>query len=401
MYGRDENRTTQIPALHFLSLDSMALTFLAPSSSLNGLNGRSHWGYGGSVPEHVSSEQCYKSRKKSNVRLNDQLVPKPTDVNVVEKRIPNVKEHPFSSHISRFAMFPSFCSPDDMERGVRAALRPFPNRHVSNRTPNVTLLSKTIGGPYRHEVSGTPLNTRRKAVMWTGEFDGNPSQEEKRGFYPAPTKTILPNPKLRDWDVTLSERTSNMLKNLERTLWVTSYQMHYTGSGPANPLKTDDFNERIRDLSGKNSHSAPLREQSYPVFVPSRPKEERKQWSNVQFDEAPSQQSESQTLKVGPSDQTSSRSHRPLVFIEQEGQMEDGELLHSAPNSSILPRPPILPGIHPAAPGLLELQQSFSKSDAHKNFHGSVRQAAVNLRDNVVSGKKHNFFGINCNYIHG
>lgn len=108
------------------------------------------------------------------------------------------------------------------------------------------------GGPYRREILGTPLNSRRKAVTWTGEFDvsssyihkifsitetklllnhqqGKPSQEEKTGFYPAPTKMILPNPKLRDWNVTLSERTSNMLKNLERSLWVTSYQMHYTG----------------------------------------------------------------------------------------------------------------------------------------------------------------------------
>lgn len=143
------------------------------------------------------------------------------------------------------------------------------------------------------------------------------------------------------------------------------------------------------------------RERSYPVFVPSRPKEGRKQWSNVQFDEAASQQSESQTLTVGPKDQTRSGSHKQVVFIEKEGSTEDRERLHSTPNSSILPRPPILPGIHPAAPGLLELQQSFSKSDAHKNFHSSVGQAAVNLRDNVVSGKKHNFFGINCNYLHG
>lgn len=143
------------------------------------------------------------------------------------------------------------------------------------------------------------------------------------------------------------------------------------------------------------------RERSYPVFVPSRPKKGQKQWSNVQFAEDLSQQSESQTLKVGPKAQTSSRSHKQLVFIEQEGQTEDREILHSAPNSSILPRPPILPGIYPAAPGLLELQQSFSKSDANKNFHRSVRQAAVNMRDNVVSGKKHNFFGINCNYLHG
>lgn len=56
-----------------------------------------------------------------------------------------------------------------------------------------------------------------------------PLKRENQVFYPAPPKTVLPNPKLRDWDLSLSERTSNMLKNLERTHWVTSYQMHYTG----------------------------------------------------------------------------------------------------------------------------------------------------------------------------
>lgn len=60
-------------------------------------------------------------------------------------KIPAVKEHPYSSHISRFAMFPSFCSPDDPERGVRAAGQPFPNHRVPSRAPDVTLLSKAIG----------------------------------------------------------------------------------------------------------------------------------------------------------------------------------------------------------------------------------------------------------------
>lgn len=54
-------------------------------------------------------------------------------------------------------------------------------------------------------------------------------KDKNQVFYPIPPKTVLPNPKLRDWDLALSEQTSNMLRNLERALWVTSYQMHYTG----------------------------------------------------------------------------------------------------------------------------------------------------------------------------
>lgn len=168
---------------------------------------------------------------------------------------------------------------------------------------------------------------------------------------------------------------------------------------------------------------------SYPVFVPSKPKQGRRRWSKVQFDEALMQQSESgisrdvaaaQTFNTEQrtnmesrekdlptavhKDHTSSGSHEPLFLgsvIEEEGKPEGTELLLC--NSSILPRPPILPGIHQSgtAPSLLELQHSFSKSEARKKFNSSISQAPVNLRDHAVTGKKHNFFGINCNYIHG
>ncbi|KAL6109115.1 spmip4 [Pungitius sinensis] len=84
----------------------------------------------------------------------------------------------------------------------------------------------------------------------------------------------------------------------------------------------------------------------------------------------------------------------------------------STSNPSILPRPPVLPGIRPACRGgsqggegaalcLLDLQNSFSKSKAHHEFNRSITLAAVNLRDNVVTGKKHDFYGINCYHLHG
>lgn len=55
------------------------------------------------------------------------------------------KQHPFASHISQFAMFPSFQSPDDPETGVRAASKPFLNALIPNKAPDVTVISKTIG----------------------------------------------------------------------------------------------------------------------------------------------------------------------------------------------------------------------------------------------------------------
>ncbi|XP_035018723.1 uncharacterized protein C7orf31 homolog [Hippoglossus stenolepis] len=490
-----------------------SLTYNVPSD----LNWHYPCDNGGTImSEHITSQQLYTntSRKKSKVRLNDQLIPKPTDINVADKmsQIPTPREHPYSSHISQFAMFPSFQSPDDPVTGVRAASQPYPSRLIPNSAPDVTLQSKTFGGPYRHEILETPIKNRQKSVRWTGEcsfWDSDPSKGENQVFYPTPPKTVMPNPKLRDWDLSLSERTSNMLKNLERTHWITSYQMDYNESGPANPLKVDDFEEKMR-LSGMISHTATLRERSYPVFVPSKPKHacRRRQGSHVgrstcsptaaellntssalqqgaataiinqfrpqeitaQHNEAPdlspkghswsgnraqrdepsqgasrTQQTVSKSsvhedgergnskvlfdltqVSLSQNNQEAERSQQNFKVAgidshteslsrapsELEKPAEGRELAHGISNPCILPRPRVLPGIRPvdsagttggenAGLCLLDLQNSFSKTAAHRSFNNSITRAAVDLRDNVVTGRQHNFYGINCYYLHG
>ncbi|KAM9782510.1 sperm-associated microtubule inner protein 4 [Neosynchiropus ocellatus] len=249
------------------------------------------------------------------------------------------KEHPYASHISRFAMFPSFKSPDDPDSGVTASSQPFLGSHAPKAAPEVSVLSKSIGGPYRLEVLESAAGRRDDALTWPGDrgfWDyAKPMREESQVWYPTPPKTVLPNPKLRDWEGTLSERTGNMLKNLEKALWITSYQMHYTGSGPAGPLQMDDFREQISDPSGTSSHAAPL--------------------------------------------------EPPL-------------------KSGLLPRAPVLPGIQQLgrtnSPDPEPLLQSFSKSEAHRRFNVSIARPLVNLNDNVVTGRKHDFYGVNCNLLH-
>lgn len=114
-------------------------------------------------------------------------------------------------------------------------------------------------------------------------------------------------------------------------------------------------------------------------------------------------------------DLTGIESHAELLSraaSEQERVAKGEELPCSLSNPCILPRPPVLPGIRPmdsavsagreaAALSLLDLQNTFSKSMVHHNFNSSITRAAVNLRDNVVTGKKHDFFGINSYYLHG
>ncbi|XP_063734491.1 sperm-associated microtubule inner protein 4-like isoform X1 [Eleginops maclovinus] len=302
--------------------------------------------------------------------------------------------------------------------------------------------------------------------MWTGEHGfldhSKPLKGESQVFYPTSPKSVLPNPKMRTFDLTITERTNNMLRDLERTHWVTTYQMHHTGSGPANPLKIDDFQEKIYDITRMNSHNAPLRETSFPVFVPSKPRggckrREAGTWSTAaaaaaaehtnvssaknhgtgrpqvitaKYNEAtdPDQKGHYQSKyssgsteawraepsqEVSPEQQNERKcslykgkerdNYMSRETSEQEILAEGRELLCSLPNPCILPRPPVLPGIHQVdrALCLMDLQNSFSKTKAQHNFNRSVTHAAVNLRDNVHTGKKHDFYGINCYYLHG
>lgn len=128
--------------------------------------------------------------------------------------------------------------------------------------------SSNAGSPYRHERLDVPMATKREAVVWPGQFGfqnvscikcsncsktslhyllrgmtmvlpflfcshvlcTKPSKGDAEVLYPNPVKTVCPNASLRNWNTTLSERSVNMLRNLEKAQWLTSYQLHYTGT---------------------------------------------------------------------------------------------------------------------------------------------------------------------------
>lgn len=73
------------------------------------------------------------------------------------------------------------------------------------------------------------MKTRKGAVAGMGG-DG-----QKRVSHHTPPKTAFPNPRFceRDLSRSLPERMSNVLKNLEKSQWITSYQLQYTGEEAA------------------------------------------------------------------------------------------------------------------------------------------------------------------------
>ncbi|KAL4646887.1 hypothetical protein GN956_G9596 [Arapaima gigas] len=394
-------------------------------------------------------------------------IPDPTSINLQEKliKVPIQRQHPYESHISRFALFPTPCCPDDADTGVRAAVRPSTYPLVPVHPPHITVLSKTKGAPYRHEVHSL---SREEALTWPGQhgFYHHPRSTEStnQGLYPTPPKAVHPNPTLWPWSTTLSERTARMLCNVERSHWVTSHQLDFTGTdharlcpgcGPMNPLKLDDFHEKtVAVAAGADPHTVQL-ERSHPVFTPSRPMAGHKQRIRegqqfLQYPYLPTFQPDGCIDQVSidsaggvtvQEHQEESHKRRPVTSdITGTGKKQAGKVgnkpvnlrqpaspsagviggrLWSAPehsgerpmtHSSFSGR---LPCSSPTASPrgfmtppsrsrstLLELQDSFSKTEAHRQLQQATESSPVDLRDAIRTGKRRCFHGFHSYCFH-
>ncbi|XP_057196560.1 uncharacterized protein C7orf31-like [Triplophysa rosa] len=304
------------------------------------------------------------------------------------------------------------------------------------------------------------MATKREAIVCPGHCGfQNKLKGDAQVLYPKPVKTVCPNASLRNWNTTLSERNANMLRNLEKAQWLTSYQLHYTGTGPSNPIKLDDFYEKtIAVITGEmNPLTTQLRERSFPTFIPSRPLEGRKarvlkspyaplpsppatselgldppvtaQKCAQRKDHVPhSLESEAyKTEQVTESNQSYEDTRSVPGFGSMPGRSErSGLRCRETPStdcrsfdenirtmkSHLEKRNKYLSkGLQPRSfkgaktdlrprSTLLEVQDSFRKSEAHRRFRQSIKDTEVDLRDNHYTGRKHTFCGFNSYYFH-
>ena len=88
----------------------------------------------------------------------------------------------------------------------------------------------------------------------------------------------------------------------------------------------------------------------------------------------------------------------------------DREFPRSISNPCIQPRPPALAStqlgrktgrvpLGRSHSSLLELQDSFSKTEVHQRLHSTLQGATADLRLNTSTGRKHQFNGLNCYYF--
>ncbi|XP_064204841.1 sperm-associated microtubule inner protein 4 [Anguilla rostrata] len=270
------------------------------------VKGHRHFSYGGDIiPENVSITEYYDltSLKKSKLRRNDELVPKPPEIDVTEKviRVPVPREHPYASHIPRCAVFPYSRSSDNASHNA------------------VTLRNKTIGTSCRQEV----LMKHTEPMVWPGQqgFYDYPKQMTgaRQVFYPAPPKIMCPNPSLSARETALSAQNFHMFQNWEKSVYHTTYQRGYPGIEPL------PFDEKTTDIITKDG--TPRTEKQLPHVASGR------------------------VTEMGP-------------------------------------------GL-----SLSELQSSYSKSDALRDFHKSTNEAMVDLRDHMRTGKRFHFQGMCSHYF--
>ncbi|XP_072507062.1 sperm-associated microtubule inner protein 4 [Notamacropus eugenii] len=245
--------------------------------------GHKHYGFGGApCPRGIPMRQFYHltQNRKSNLYDNDSLIPKPLSTKIEPLCVGFPVGHPYQTHISRCAMFPSFTSPKDMNSGLAASThQPFPAT-IPTGPYETTVLKKTKGNPYRHESLVFPSDSQKKALHWPGQsvYYNLPKhiENKKQIFYPKPPKLLAPNTTLTTLDPLCSLKEANIQRNLERSHWITSYTHDFTGLGPMNPLELDDFHEKeIATLTGQIGFDSPLQEHSHPAFLPTRPLEGR------------------------------------------------------------------------------------------------------------------------------
>ncbi|KAM8810888.1 sperm-associated microtubule inner protein 4 [Eudromia elegans] len=213
--------------------------------------------------------------KKSDVRMNDELLHKPPDSLAKPLCLPFPTSHPYQTHISRYAMFPNFRSPEDQYTGVEASHHRPLHPNIPAKAFDVVVLRKIKGNPYRHEVVSIPSDSKKEAVHWPGQhtFFHVPKFAQQKGqrYYPKPPKIVAPNSTFEDLGHNLSPRTTNMLRNSERAQWITSYSRDFTGRGPMNPLNLDDYDVKALDRLIQELENVEVKETFLPCLSQVRP----------------------------------------------------------------------------------------------------------------------------------
>uniref|UniRef100_A0A8C2YBS8 Sperm microtubule inner protein 4 n=1 Tax=Coturnix japonica TaxID=93934 RepID=A0A8C2YBS8_COTJA len=379
--------------------------------------------------------------KKSDVNSFFLFILLPTEINSRPLSLPFPTSHPYHTHISKYAMFPDFRPIEDQDTGIPC------------KASDVVVLKSTKG---------------KMVLCWLITYSGIlfrtllKSHDSFLMKLKNPSKTVAPNSILREFK--LSQRKTNLLRNIERSQRMTTYKLNFTGRGPMNPLNLDDYYMKaVGQLTGVLGTDVELKESFMSSLSQTRPLEgriarkmqgRRPRESTLQEQQAKPPQLSHQKyhldtgLPISKHQRITDRlqteafyqgqfSGRPEIQPFPREDLKQCTIWENPPSKAVLPQdenreegkivlqklwnqeasqpawrpedrlrdeamPECIPGSGVARRPtvLMELQDSFSKTAAHKWFHDSINGERKDLRDNISEGRRHEFYGFNAFYFH-
>jgi len=243
---------------------------------------KGHLHYGAGVMPHPSKmtvKQFYTLTPltKSIVRSNDELIPSPNQENIT-KLIPDKKfpaEHPYSSHSSRFSLFPQFDTPTDMYKGKpHHIFQPTLPPETPAAVADTKVLGKSRGTPARHEQVSAPMSSARSPLRWIDgpnffQLPKGPSKE-KQSYYPIPPSTVRPASGAVLKNTAVSLNTAAALNDIQKSMWESTYEKDFK-----NHLSVESENEKVpRDCASRSETGSvsPHTQHYLPSKSPTSPR---------------------------------------------------------------------------------------------------------------------------------
>lgn len=204
----------------------------------------------------------------SNVRSNDQLMPAPFKINMLDKQIRQgfPMQHPYTSHMSYQALFPNYIAPEDAKRGevMLKCNSMIHDVQTPAKVDDTIVVKKTHGFPWRHEIQKLQLPTQRRGTWYEDKQYYHVPKPEDQEFYMHPQNIHCPNPRLRVDERSIDMITANVLRNKEKQLMQSTQQADYykDGLGTQAPVNSDDLVEKKK----KYESTGKINETMKPYF---------------------------------------------------------------------------------------------------------------------------------------
>eukprot|EP00118_Oscarella_pearsei_P023102 m.272505 g.272505 ORF g.272505 m.272505 type:complete len:436 (+) comp40563_c0_seq11:5072-6379(+) len=351
-------------------------------------------------PRGLPVKQLYDvtSLRRSNLRWNDQLSPRPLTSGAVKDMEVDLvfpAEHPLSSHVSRFSLFPST---ESSPRHV-----PFAHNLMSPTESTACFVaSKTRGSPFRREVisSRGTSHCHQPLIHDIWDVPRGSRRLHRSKTYPGPLIAFSTDPATREGThLDVRPKTARALHDAEQALTTTHYSTEYSQKGvkEINILNLDE-----RDGEDDEGEKRTLVEEDYHT---PRPLEGRHSVNAASLLPARRLADEALGEAANADARVSFRSQvmeiDPAATDEEDGQEDDEDNLASGVSEAdsfalsdggdVKERP--LSSHH-------ERQIGYNKTAVLNKFGERHPETFPDLRMSSREGKRHIFHGYHSYYFH-